>query len=93
MDGAKRAAVEAVLSRYDTWQKERAEKEASFQTEADPRAPEEVARADALVERVMQARAEVESARAEAERAADLLRKREEDARQEEDRRVAEVSN
>ncbi|GAQ83298.1 hypothetical protein KFL_001430010 [Klebsormidium nitens] len=97
LDGAKRAAIEAFLSRYDTWQKETAEKEASFQTEEDPRAAEEVARADALVERVMRARAEVEGARAEAARAeeeaaraADLLRRREECAREEEERRVAE---
>jgi hypothetical protein len=98
-DEAKTAAVESALSKYDTWQKERAEREATFQMSVDPRTPEEVAKADALVERVLGARKEVERAKEEArkaaeeaERAAKLLRSKEERARLEEEQRVEEVN-
>lgn len=98
-DEAKTAAVESALSKYDSWQKERAEREASFQMSEDPRSPEEVAKADALVERVLRAREEVKRAQEEArrsaeeaERAAELLRGREERARLEEEQRVTEVT-
>jgi hypothetical protein len=98
-DEARTAAVESALSKYDTWQNESAEREASFQMSEDPRTPEEVAKADALVERVLRAREEVERAKEEprkaaeeAERAAELLRGREERARLEEEQRVKEVN-